>query len=77
VYSDFDKLCDDLESEYWQESSKSISESEEGSVLYILKRDREYPKKDEVLSLAKFKTLEYRLFRKMREKLRNYNSSYQ
>lgn len=27
---------------------------------------------DSVLSLSKLKTLEYRLFRKMREKLRNY-----
>lgn len=37
-------------------------------------RDRYEKSWDEVLSLSKLKTLEYRLFRKMREKLRNYLS---
>jgi len=50
----------------------TIREAEEGAVLYFVKRDKEDPKKDQVLSLCKLKTLEYRLFRKMREKLRNY-----
>ena len=40
--------------------------------MYFIKRDREDAKGDEVLSLSKLKTLEYRLFRKIREKLRNY-----
>ena len=38
----------------------------------MIKRDKEEAKKDEVISLSKLKTLEYILFRKMREKLRNY-----
>jgi len=38
----------------------------------MIKRHKEDPSKDEILSLSKFKTLEYRLFRKMREKLRNF-----
>ena len=42
----------------------SISDEEEGAVLYLVSDNR-------VLSLTKLKTLEYRLFRKMREKLRN------
>ena len=35
-------------------------------------RHREDEGRDQVISLGKLKTLEYRLFRKMREKLRNY-----
>jgi len=40
-------------------------------VLYFVKKDSKN-QTTKVLSLAKLKTLEYRLFRKMREKLRNY-----
>lgn len=41
-------------------------------MLYFMKRDKRGPDYDQVLSLCKLKTLEYRLFRKMREKLRNF-----
>ncbi len=41
-------------------------------MLYFIKRSHDLH--DEVLSLCKLKTLEYRLFRKMREKLRNFIS---
>ena len=42
-------------------------------MLYFIKRPAEGTEgPTEVLSLCKLKTLEYRLFRKMREKLRNY-----
>jgi hypothetical protein len=54
-------------------SSLSIREEEEGAVMYFVLRHAEDSNKDQVLSLGKFKTLEYRLFRKMREKLRNFN----
>jgi len=46
------------------------SENEEGNVLYFMKRDKNGY--DKTLTLCKLKTLEYRLFRKMREKLRNF-----
>jgi len=49
-------------------------EEEEGAVLYMIKRDKDDAKLDDVISLSKLKTLEYRLFRKMREKLRNFVS---
>jgi len=39
-------------------------------VLYFVKKSADGARELEVLSLAKLKTLEYRLFRKMREKLR-------
>lgn len=41
-------------------------------MLYFVKRHNQDKSGDEILSLSKLKTLEYRLFRKMREKLRNY-----
>jgi hypothetical protein len=46
-------------------AKSDIATDEEGNVLYFLADDK-------VLSLCKLKTLEYRLFRKMREKLRNF-----
>ena len=41
-------------------------------MLYFVKTDKDG--KETVVSLTKLKTLEYRLFRKMREKLRNFYS---
>lgn len=73
LYNDYDHLCDDLQREFETVSGLSIREEEEGAVLYFVLRHSEDSSKDQVLSLGKFKTLEYRLFRKMREKLRNYN----
>lgn len=40
--------------------------------MYFVKRHSQDKSLDEILSLSKLKTLEYRLFRKMREKLRNF-----
>jgi len=45
-------------------ASKSVEEEGEGDVVYFVCENR-------VLSLCKLKTLEYRLFRKLREKLKN------
>src|ERR1035437_6943554 len=67
-------MCDALEQEFVSVSGRSIASDEEGAVLYFIKRHRETVRKDEVLSLAKVMTLEYRLFRKMREKLRSFVS---
>ena len=67
-FTDFNSLCDMLETQFKEVSKSPISKDEEGSVLYFETVQDE----STVLSLAKLKTLEYRLFRKMREKLRNY-----
>ena len=65
-------MCDSLCKVFKDVAKSEIAEEEEGNVLYFLTR----PKTGEpqVLSLCKLKTLEYRLFRKMREKLRNYHA---
>lgn len=71
VYGDYDEFCDAMVKEFYEISKRTISEEEEGAVFYFIKRDP-YNSKDEVISLTKLKTLEYRLFRKIREKLRNF-----
>ena len=72
LYNNYDKLCDKLYELFKEVAKSKIADEEEGSVLYLIKRDFENPQNDRVLSLCKLKTLEYRLFRKMREKLKNY-----
>lgn len=53
-------------------AKSEIAQEEEGNVLYFVKRPSDPTKKSRTLSLAKLKTLEYRLFRKIREKLRGF-----
>jgi len=48
-------------------SENTIEEDQEGSVLYF---EGKFDDKVEILSLCKLKTLEYRLYRKLREKLK-------
>ena len=53
-------------------STASIVEEEEGAVLYLVMRSPEHTSiNDRVLSLTNIETLEYRIFHKMGEKLRN------
>jgi hypothetical protein len=58
---------------YAEVSQAFIEDDTEGSVLYFIHKTK---KGDKVLSLSKLKTLEYRIYRKLREKLRNYISNY-
>jgi len=64
-------MCDVLCQVFKDVAKSEIATDEEGNVLYFIKRSKD-SRSDKVLSLAKLKTLEYRLFRKMREKLRNF-----
>jgi hypothetical protein len=73
IFSSFDQLCDGLLKAFRDVAKGKIVEEEEGSVVYLTKRDSTGVKsKDKVLSMAKLKTIEYRIFRKMREKLRGF-----
>lgn len=70
-------MCDALCRVFKDVAKSEIAEEEEGNVLYFIKRPNpdaasETQIKSEVMSLCKLKTLEYRLFRKMREKLRHF-----
>ena len=73
LFSDYKSLCNGLTQIFNDVASSKLVEEEEGSVLYLIKRHKSGDhSKDKVLSLCKVKTLEYRAFRKMREKLRGY-----
>lgn len=75
-FTDFSLLCDQLEKTFKDVAKSSIADDEEGNVLYFVQLDKDATPEDftkqNVLSLAKLKTLEYRVFRKMREKLRGF-----
>ena len=72
VFTDYDQFCDAMVKEFYEISKCTIGEEEEGAVFYFVKRDQENHARDEVISMTKLKTLEYRIFRKIREKLRNF-----
>ena len=73
LYNDFESLCNALYNLFRDVAKAKITDDEEGAVIYLTKRDKDGNSNDDkVLSLSKLKTVEYRLFRKMREKLRSY-----
>jgi len=74
TFDNYGVLCDQLEQTFKDVAKSSIAQDEEGNVLYFIKKDKDTGK-ETTLSLAKLKTLEYRLFRKMREKLRGFYSA--
>lgn len=64
---------------YVRIAESSIIDEEEGSVIYFsqtcartIKSNPQYRKNDKILSLGKLKTYEYRIYRKLREKLKNH-----
>ena len=69
MFDNIESLSDSLFHENKIVSEASIKNEEEGAVIYFIRRGLE---DDKVISLAKLKTLEYRIFRKLREKLRNF-----
>lgn len=68
LFDDFYTICAELEKLYVRIAESSIIEEEEGSVLYF----SEVGKTERILALCKLKTLEYRVYRKLREKLKNH-----
>lgn len=54
---------------YKEVGSSSIETSGEGAVLYFVSETKEGDQR--VVSLCKLKTIEYRIYRKLREKLKN------
>ena len=69
TFTDWKKFNDALYKVYAKVSKAFIEDDTEGSVIYFIHKGR---KTNTVLSLCKLKTLEYRIYRKLREKLRNY-----
>ena len=71
VFDKYNQCCDAMEKVFRDVAQSPIASDEEGNVLYFVQKGEN----ERVLSLAKLKTLEYRLFRKMREKLRAFHSN--
>lgn len=69
VFDNIDSLSEALMHEYDLVQGGSIQNEEEGAVIYLVSRGLE---EEQVTSLCKLKSTEYRLFRKLREKLRNF-----
>ena len=75
IFHNYSDLQHCLAKIYKDVAISSIHEGEEGAVLYFIKRDRRSPLLNCCLSLCKLKTLEYRLYRKLREKLKTYTGT--
>lgn len=67
---DFEEFSSILHKIYMQVGHSSVEEQGEGSVLYFVSQtpDQNF----QTLSLCKLKTIEYRLYRKLREKIKNF-----
>ena len=67
-FKNFQELKAYLDKKYNEILLKSIKESGEGNVIYIVENGENNTEK--IISLAKLKTFEYRFFRKIREKIK-------
>ena len=78
IAESFDELCGKLKKLYVKIAESSIIDEEEGSVVYLSRTyatsfnsDKKYREEDQILTLFKLKTWEYRVYRKLREKIKN------
>ena len=78
IVDNLDKVFETIKSLYKRIAESSIIDEEEGSVIYLNQTrarsqfsDLKYRDTDKVLSLFKLKTWEYRVYRKLREKIKN------
>ena len=72
TFQDWVALNKTLKKKYIDVAEASIESEGQGSVIYMVQTTPDG--KRDVLSLSKLKTLEYRIYRKLREKLRNFIS---
>ena len=79
TYEKMEDVYEAMKKLYIRIAESSIIDEEEGSVIYLnrtrarsIKSDMKYRIDDKVLSLCKLKTWEYRIYRKLREKLKNH-----
>jgi hypothetical protein len=61
-----------LSNVFTEVGSGPLATQEEGAVVYLVSRNKETGHEEKVLSLSKLKTFEYRILRKLREKLRSF-----
>ena len=70
IFDNYHDLCKALENLHDRIAESSIIDEEEGSVIYLSCLNTET--EEEVISLCKLKTYEYKMYRKLREKLTNH-----
>jgi len=74
-FSDINELKKSLINIYTDVGSAKLSDQEEGSVIYLVDWVKD-GQNDHVLSLCKMKTGEYRIYRKLRERLKCFNTKF-
>lgn len=62
---------------YHTVTTGSICEYEEGVIMMLVLRNPGNPSEDKVLSCSKIKTIEYKVFKKVKDKLKNYWENYE
>lgn len=62
---------------YHRVTSGELCEYEEGSIIMLIKRNASDPSHDKVLSCSKIKTIEYKVFKKIKDKLKHFWSQYE
>ena len=62
---------------YHQVTSGPICEYEEGAIMMLVLRNPANPEEDHTLSCSKIKTVEYKVFKKIKDKLKNYWETYE
>lgn len=62
---------------YHTVTTGSICEYEEGVIMMLVLRNPGNPSDDKVLSCSKIKTIEYKVFKKVKDKLKNYWENYE
>lgn len=62
---------------YHKVTTGPIYEYEEGVIMMLVHRNPAAPEEDRVLSWSKIKTIEYKVFKKVKDKLKNYWENYE
>ncbi len=62
---------------YFKVTTGPIRNYEEGVIMMLVLRNPSCPSEDRVLSWSKIKTIEYKIFKKVKDKLKNYWENYE
>ena len=70
IYNSHQDLKENMLELYNKITSGPICEYEEGAIMMLVLRNPNSPEKDRVLSCSKIKTIEYKVFKKIKDKLK-------
>lgn len=72
IYNSYEALCDGLMHEYRNIAASTIEESEEGNILYFIKRHKHFAEEDSVISMAKIYSSEFLMVRSLKKYFNKY-----